>query len=55
MTTGPPQQRVATPQFFMILPDEYLSLVRLFTHVAETRADEYDAPHVYCFCPLAPG
>jgi hypothetical protein len=39
----------------MILPDEFLSLVRLFTHVAETRADEYDAPHVYCFCPLAPG
>jgi hypothetical protein len=32
-----------------------LSFVRLFTHVAETRAYEYDASHVCCFCLLAPG
>lgn len=49
MTTGPPQQRAATPQFSVILSDEFLSLAKLFTRAAETRADGYDAPLVDCF------
>jgi hypothetical protein len=32
-----------------------MSLVRLFTHAAERRTDEHDAPLVDCFCPLTPG
>jgi hypothetical protein len=53
MTTGPPQLRVATPQFLMILPDKFLSIVRFFTNAAGTKT--YPAPLVECFCQLTPG
>jgi hypothetical protein len=38
----------------MILSDESISLVRLFTHAAERRTDEHDAPLVDRFCRLTP-
>jgi hypothetical protein len=55
MTTGPPATAGGYSPVFMILPDEFLSLVRLFTHGTETRTDGYDAPLDDCFCWLTLG